>query len=59
MELSKVLPKKLTDSQRLKFSAFKEPEGSLSQLQKPAECVYPEPDRYSPCPPNPLFEGPF
>ena len=36
-----------------------EPEGSLPHLQKSTTRPYPEPDRFSLCPPIPLLEVPF
>ena len=48
---SRVLLEKLTSFQLVKkFPTFMEPEVSLSHLQVPATCPYPEPARSSPYP---------
>jgi hypothetical protein len=38
--------------------SFMEPEGPLPRSQVPANCPYPEPDKFSPCPLAQLPEDP-
>ena len=57
---SRVLLAKLTSSQLVtKLPLLIEPKASLSHLQVPTNCPYPEPARSSPCPHIPFPEEPF
>ena len=57
---SRVLPDNLTGPQLTKnFPHFMGPEGLLPHSQQPATCLYPEPDRSSPCLQISLLEHPF
>jgi hypothetical protein len=57
---SRVLPEKLKVLSYSRNSPhFMEPEGSSPHSQQLATYPYPEPDRSSNAPPNPLLEAPF
>ena len=59
IERSRVL-EKLTFSQLVKkFPAFYGTQSSLTHLQMPASCPYPEPDQHSPCRFILFLEDPF
>ena len=49
---SRVLLEKLTGSQSRNSPHFMEAESSLTHIQVPATCPYPEPGQSSPCPPS-------